>query len=957
MKVAMTSKLLRSLLPWCLVACSASPAHGPTSRSPAKHVEPRKWEHERSDIPADPRIQFGSLDNGMRYAWMKNVEPKQRCYLRLHVDVGSLAEKDDERGMAHYLEHMAFNGSRHYPAGTLIEWFQKHGMAFGADTNAFTGFSETVYQIDLPTSDEASIVEGLGVLRDFADGLLIEKKEVDSERGVIDAEERERDSPGHRIQVRSWQIELAGTRIPDREPIGVKAVRDRFTSESIRAFYRRWYRPENFTCILVGDLGDLDPAPLIRKAFGDVSVPEEPREHEPPVGKPAFATRFYAIPESDASSVTLAIERALPWEERADDQAEVRRELPLRVARRMLDLRFEELAKREGAPFLSAGVGSLRDSLRAEDGEDLTIACTAEKWSQALVAGEAELRRAVEFGFQDSELAEVRADYLRGLDEGVDREKTRSSGSCVDELVDAAEERTVSASAATVRTIVKPLLEALDAKTCSDALAARWKQGALIVNASGKLDLGPDAAKKIQEAYETSAKTPVERSAAETAKPFAYASDPAKTGAIASRSRVDEFDLEEVVFENGVRLHVKKTDFKEKQLLVSALIGEGRLAIGPGQQALGSATAEVFTECGLGAHSVDDLRKLNAGKEVQVSFGVDTDHFVLGGATTKEDLLRELELLRAHIVDPGWREEGLRPLKKGIPVFFDSLEHQPGGPITSKFLPEFYSGDERFRFPKREEYEAVTTAAMREWLAPQLEQAPIDLVVVGDLDVEATVGAAARTFGTLPARRAAQAFEERRKPVQMQTGLKERYEIETDVEKSLVLVLFPATDGRDTTLRRRVFFLSQVLADRLRVEVREKLGASYSPDAAANLSETFPGDGWILVQAMADPEKVDELVEACFRVTDDMSEKGLTEDEVERQRKPAKADIRDRVRTNGYWLEALSRLHGREHVFEDIRSLTTFVDGIRVQDLEPLAKEYLKRDRACVAIVAPKKKG
>jgi len=187
----------------------------------SKAVETRKWEHERSDIAADPRIHFGRLDNGMRYAWMKNVEPKQRCYLRLHVDVGSLAEKDDERGMAHYLEHMAFNGSRHYPAGTLIEWFQKHGMAFGADTNASTGFSETVYQIDLPTSDKDSITEGLGVLRDFADGLLLEKKEVDSERGVIDAEERERDSPDYRMLVRSWDIELAGTRIPQRIPIGV----------------------------------------------------------------------------------------------------------------------------------------------------------------------------------------------------------------------------------------------------------------------------------------------------------------------------------------------------------------------------------------------------------------------------------------------------------------------------------------------------------------------------------------------------------------------------------------------------------------------------------------------------------------------------------------------------------------------------------------------------------------
>src|SRR5260221_4548670 len=342
---------LRLPFPWCLLA---APACFAPASDQSKVAEARKWEHERSDIPADPRIHFGRFDNGMRYAWMKNVEPKQRCYLRLHVDVGSLAEKDDERGMAHYLEHMAFNGSRHYPAGTLIEWFQKHGMAFGADTNAVTGLSETVYQIDLPTSDKDAITEGLGVLRDFADGLLLEKKEVDSERGVIDAEERERDSPDHRILVRSWQIELAGTRIPLREPIGVKSVRDKFTSDSIRAFYRRWYRPENFTFLLVGDLGDLDPSALIQKTFADGASPAEALATEPQVGAPTFETRFFAIPEKDASSVTVALERAVPWADRADDQAELKKDLPLRIARDILNLRFQELVKREGAPFLSA---------------------------------------------------------------------------------------------------------------------------------------------------------------------------------------------------------------------------------------------------------------------------------------------------------------------------------------------------------------------------------------------------------------------------------------------------------------------------------------------------------------------------------------------------------------------------------------------------------------------------
>jgi len=166
-----------------LVACAAQPQQAAEVRSPAAV---RAWEHERSDIPVDPRIRFGRLENGMRYAWVKNAEPKDRSCLRLHVDVGSLSEEDSERGMAHFLEHMAFNGTENWPGTSLIEWFQSHGMAFGPDTNAMTGFSETVYEIDLPTSDPGSIGESLSVFRGFVDGMLLDPKEVDDEKGVVD---------------------------------------------------------------------------------------------------------------------------------------------------------------------------------------------------------------------------------------------------------------------------------------------------------------------------------------------------------------------------------------------------------------------------------------------------------------------------------------------------------------------------------------------------------------------------------------------------------------------------------------------------------------------------------------------------------------------------------------------------------------------------------------------------
>ena len=190
------------------------------------------------------------------------------------VNVGSLAEEDSEQGLAHVLEHMAFNGSEHFAPGTLVEWFQQHGMAFGADTNASTEFSQTVYKLDLPTSDPGLVREGLTMLSDVMHGLLLQPAEVKAELGVIDGEERERDSAAFRAGIADLKDQFAGSRAASRIPIGVKEVRAAFTAEAERAFYEKWYRPENMTLVVVGDLGDLDPTDMVQELFGSVPAPQ-----------------------------------------------------------------------------------------------------------------------------------------------------------------------------------------------------------------------------------------------------------------------------------------------------------------------------------------------------------------------------------------------------------------------------------------------------------------------------------------------------------------------------------------------------------------------------------------------------------------------------------------------------------------------------------------------------------
>jgi len=911
----------------------------------------RPWEHESSDIPPNPRIHFGHLDNGLRYAWMTNGEPKQRCYLRLHVHAGSLNEDDSQQGMAHVLEHMAFNGSEHFAPGTLVEWFQQHGMAFGADTNASTDFSETVYKLDMPTSDEATIREGLTMLADVVHGLSLDPKEVKDELGVIDGEERERDSAGFRAAIADLKDEFAGSRVATRIPIGVKELRARFTAEAERAFYEKWYRPENMTVVIVGDLGELDPAPLVKELFGGIPAPEDAPEPEPAPGPAAPAAGVYSFFSNELPLVTLSAQMLKPFVDRPGNKATALRDVPVSFARRMVNLRFRELAKQPDAPFLSASLGEA-GGLRVLEGEELSIQCEPAKWQAALAQCAQELRRALEHGFRQPELDEVRADALRALDEAVEREATRPSSSLVNEILTAAEERQVPSDAATDRSIFKPAIEALTIESCHEALAKAWSEGVLRLSAVGGLDLSKDGVEALRKAWDASAEVPVEAPPELSSASFAYHSAEDAAGPIAHRDHVEDLDLTQVRFENGVRLTVKRTDFRERQVLVRARVGQGLLSLAPEQAALGFVADQAFVPCGLEAHSADELRRLTAGKQVGVNFGMQEDVFTLDQSTTADDLLLQCELTCAYLMHPGWREEGLREVKEHIGPLFDSLAHQPFGPLQTTFMHALHGGDPRFGLPPRAELEAVTMDAMKSWLGPQLAEGPLEVSIIGDVDVDAAIAAAARTFGALPARKPAADVSERL-AVKLVPGLHQEEAIETNVPRSLIFLTLPTTDGRSALLRRQLSLLSLVVSDRLRVEVREKLGMAYSPQAASQTDEVFPGLGFTLVQAFAAPGTEDKVLEACLGVTDSLAKDGVTSEELERQREPVLAKVRDQMRENNFWREVLDDCQTRPQALDDLRAIENDYRGVTTGQLSELAARYYPRERSSWIVVKP----
>ena len=751
---------------------------------------------DHSDLPADPAVRFGQLSNGLRYAIMANKEPRERASLRLYVDAGSLQETDQQRGLAHFLEHMAFNGSENYAPGTLITFFQRMGMNFGGDTNAHTGFDETVYDIDLPHTDATTLQEGLTVFRDFAGGLLLPPEEIDHERGIILSEKRDRDSVEWRSFVAEFGYVLDGTRFPERLPIGEADIINHATREQFSAFYDTWYRPDRLAVIAVGDFDVAAVEAQIKSTFGSLTA-RTPEPADPSLGAlPDFTgIRVLYHPESEGGSTTVGIQTVTHYTPPTDTAEQRLRDLPLSLATGILNRRLAELAKKEGAPF-SSGRTAVNDSYQFFRNASIELTCQPEHWSAALTVAEQELRRALEHGFQAAELAEVTAAMRNALEQAVATAPTRRSPNLAGELVNTLASDTVFTTPQTDLALYAPALATITPEVALKALRDAWNVPGRFVTVIGNATLPGDAEATISAAYDAAHAEPVDPPAAIADVPFAY-TDFGPAGTVAEKTHVADLDVTEVVFANGVRLNLKPTDFQAGRLLMSVRVGGGQLTEPHNAVGLATYANSTFTAGGLGAHSADDLRRILAGRNVGAGFSVDDDAFTFSGGTTPDDLLLQLQLTAAYLVDPGYRPEADRQVQKIIEQYYARLAHVPEGPLQLEIPQLLAGGDPRFGLPAQADLASRTADEMRAWLSPAFARGPIEIALVGDFEVDAAIDAVAQTFGALPPRDPKPVYTAERQLKLPTAPITKDYRVPTEIPKGIVALYWHTTDGRD----------------------------------------------------------------------------------------------------------------------------------------------------------------
>ncbi|MFZ5668746.1 MAG: M16 family metallopeptidase [Pseudomonadota bacterium] len=915
----------------------------------AVRLEPGQWPQAITDIAPDPGVRFGSLPNGMRYAIVRNATPPGQTSLRLRFDAGSLMETDAQQGLAHFLEHMAFNGSKGIPEGEMVKMLERRGLAFGADTNASTGFEETVYKLDLPQTDAETVDLSLKVLRETASELLIDPGAVDRERGVVLSEERTRDSPGWRIYKARTEFIFRGMLPPDRYPIGQVEVLRTAPAAQLTAFYRAFYRPERAVLVAVGDFEVEVMEARIRATFGDWRN-EAPAGAEPDMGTIARRGLETQIAVEPGAPTTLQIGWVARPDLRPDSLGKRREQWMEQLGFAVLNRRLEALARSAEPPFISGG-GFSGDQFDAARVTTIQVTARPGEWRAALAAAEQEQRRLVRFGVRQDELDREIEDYRVWLKSRVAAAATRRTPALANEMTDGIGDDDVITSPAQDLEIFESAVKDLKAQAVSLAVKAAFEgSGPLVFLATPTPVAGNEAA--LATAWNQSRQVAVAEPEAPRQVTWPYGNF-GPVGEVADRREVIDLDTVFVRFANGVRLTVKPTRFRDDQVLVKARIGHGLLSLAADRQAMAWAAGAVV-EGGLKQISSEDMERILVSKVYGARFGVEDDAFVLSGATRPEDIETQLQVLAAYAVEPGFRPEAMQRMKTYAATLSDQYDATDNGVLGRDLAGLLHRGDRRWTWPGKDDIADASAASLAGAFGPPLATAPIEIVIVGDITVEKAIDAVATTFGALPARAPSTA------PAPAGVGFPAPA-VEPVVlthkgraDQSIALIAWRTDDFfADVQKARNTAILADIIELRLTEELREAQGATYSPGVGWTASDVWPGWGYLSARVEIPPEKIDGFFRDTLKIVADLQAAPPTADELTRAKAPRIESLAKRRETNEYWLEELGGAQDDPRRLAAIRSAVAGYERVSAADVQAAAREYLDVADAWKLVVRP----
>jgi zinc protease len=932
--------LSRKTLAGCALALGAVAACGSLSLA-APAPKSASLVDDLGPIAADPAVREGVLPNGLRYTILRNATPKGAVSIRFALIVGSYEEQDDQRGVAHFIEHMAFNGTTHFPAGSLDKVFADAGVGFGRDQNADTSLSVTDYRLDLNEADPKKLDLAFQWLRDVADGETLSEDAVERERGVILSEREARLSPAQAQRVAVEEFRQRGLRTPTRVPIGTVESISTMTAARLRAFYDRWYRPENTVVVVVGDVAPDEAEKRIRDAFSSWAG-KGPKPERPPRNLPDPSRGLDVLTRADPELATgVGLCRM-----RAPDNVSLRtvrrlRRLSLRDAwTEILDERLARVAAQPSPPFLRASVGF-------EGGREAAQACLLiaplnDDWKTALDAAATEVRRFARYGPAQDELNRALGDERSVYASAVAAADTRWTPNLASAVMNDVLSGDIVASPQEKLKDFEIAAKGLTPDLLRQEFAIDWAGNGPLISIVAPKAPDPEA---VRAAWVKIASAP-EPSPYQTPKdaPWAYARfGPA--GAVAKREIIETPGFVRLTFRNGVVVNFKQSAFRKDLVLARVRFGAGRREIPNDKVIAAEFGASLFVQGGLGKHDADDLRRLFSKESWEPQLEMGDDAFELRGETTPAAMSDEFHILAAFLSDPGFRPILDARTPTAVDDSFRRFRASPTLVFSDAFKRAADPGDPEV-LPPESELTSLRAADFARLLKPALTEAPLEITVVGDVDEASVVRLVAETFGALPPRRTDARARADTRFLKFPDGAipEVRVTHQGSPEKAEVGVVWPLFTAEPKRRREEyaLNLLSRVLADDLRHHVRQELGKTYSPLVDVRLPDRAD-QGYLVASLETAPGDVDLAATEIQRTAKRLAEGGLTPEMLERARSPLLTAIEVRRQTNAWWLDVLDGSAANPGQIEDALAMADLYRSITLDEVRAAAAAWLSR--------------
>jgi zinc protease len=904
-------------------------------------------------IPFDQAVRAGTLPNGLKYFIRKNSRPANRVLLRLAVKTGSLDEADDQQGLAHVLEHMAFNGSEHFKPGELVSYFESTGARLGPHVNAQTGFEDTIYMLDLP-SDKPEIVEkGFIAFADFAGGLTLDPKEIDKERGVVIEEWRGGLGAGSRIRDKQIPILFYHSKYAERLPIGKPEILRSFPPARLKAFYDTFYRPDRMAVVAVGDTDPQKLEDLIKTAFAGL----KPRTAAAPardVTVPLHEETLVSVvsdPEVTQSSVTLLRKRPRQGETTV---ADYRRALVERFFEQMLNDRFDEISRRPDAKFLGAGTGS---GPLSKDVETVSLGAGVEdgKIADGLTAIALEAKRAREFGFGAAELERTRkwmlAYYERAYTE---RDKTES-GSFAQEYLDYFLEDEPTPGIEYEYKLVQQLIPTITLQEVSALAKTLLSEDGRVILATSPQKSGikvPTEA-DLKGALSSAAATTVTAwtDTTTTRELVEHKPEPA---AITSTRKVDAVGLTIVKFANGVEAWLKPTDFKNDQVVFSmqAKGGTSLAASDDFVEAL-LATSYVISSGAAGLKAVDVQKQL-AGKIASAAPYASLSTHGFEGSAAPAQLETALQLLYARFTQPGDDPEAFELMKRQLTALVANRLDSPEAVFGDKLEQVNTSGHYTSLPLTTARVAALDRTKMVKFYKDRFANAAdFTFYMVGAFKVDEALPLLQRYVGGLPSTgAAASTFKD--------VGLKFPGAVQRETVKKgrepkseTVISFYAEPAANDPMEQERALAATDILELALRDILREELGQTYT--VSVDLSQAPPqkGGGHVEVSFGAAPENIDKMTARVLDEVAKFKKDGPTEEQLNKVKETARRNYETSLKTNSYWLARFKAVNLYQQDPAIIATRVDRINALTIASVKDAFNKYFPTDRTTVVTLLP----